>query len=79
MYMPKILLTATMAAFALGCTRRSTDCSPLSVCDSISGTNVCGTRELADAGGCTTTYYGPRVTDPVNQGAGSVACNCCPI
>ncbi|KAK1955723.1 hypothetical protein LY78DRAFT_664064 [Colletotrichum sublineola] len=63
-----------MASFAFGCTERWTGCSPLAVCNGISGTDVCGTQELAD-GPCTTTAINPQATDAT----GSVSCNCCPV
>ncbi|TQN64858.1 hypothetical protein CSHISOI_10585, partial [Colletotrichum shisoi] len=47
------LLTASLASFAdAACQTRTLPCSPLAVCNSMGGTQVCGTTETAN-GGCT--------------------------
>ncbi|KAF4441826.1 hypothetical protein F53441_11911 [Fusarium austroafricanum] len=64
-----LALVASLAPFATAqCTTRSTDCSPRSVCDQLSGLNVCGTRETSSNCGKT-----------INGDSGSMTCTCCKV
>ncbi|RGP72648.1 hypothetical protein FLONG3_6656 [Fusarium longipes] len=50
------------------CVQRATPCSPIDVCNSLSGINVCGTTEKA--ADCSALVV-------PDTDSGSVSCNCC--
>ncbi|WQF80569.1 hypothetical protein CDEST_05583 [Colletotrichum destructivum] len=65
------LLTASLASFAdAACQTRTTACSPLQVCKSMSGAEVCGTTETVSGTGCTLKIVS-------GEDNGEVTCNCC--
>ncbi|KAK1993738.1 hypothetical protein LX36DRAFT_714372 [Colletotrichum falcatum] len=71
MYASSILSLLSMASLAFGCVQRSSACSPEDVCNSISGIDVCGTREQA-SGACQTSLQVPLATNPALSGGGFV-------
>ncbi|KAH7229845.1 hypothetical protein BKA60DRAFT_628402 [Fusarium oxysporum] len=65
-----LVLAAAFMPFAAAddCVQRTTPCSPIAVCDSMSGLNVCGTTENPSQ--CSTTVV-------PDDDSGSVSCQCC--
>ncbi|EWZ80998.1 hypothetical protein FOWG_15000 [Fusarium oxysporum f. sp. lycopersici MN25] len=65
-----LVLAAAFMPFAAtdDCVRRTTPCSPIAVCDSMSGINVCGTTENPSQ--CSTMVV-------PDDDSGSVSCQCC--
>ncbi|KAH7171656.1 hypothetical protein DER46DRAFT_656302 [Fusarium sp. MPI-SDFR-AT-0072] len=65
-----LVLAAAFMPFAAAddCVPRTTPCSPIAVCQSMTGLNVCGTTEHASQ--CSTLVV------PDND-SGSVSCQCC--
>ncbi|EWG44736.1 hypothetical protein FVEG_15714 [Fusarium verticillioides 7600] len=65
-----LVLAAAFMPFATAddCVPRTTPCSPIEVCQSMTGLNVCGTTEHASQ--CSTMVV-------PDDDSGSVSCQCC--